>query len=116
MVGIAQLVERRLVVADVAGSSPVTHPSRSQEPDPYGSGSCASRVNLVPIAMTPDPPGTLRVWYAAYGSNTDAARFGCYLRGGCPEGGARSYPGCRDTSAGSDESSHRVEVSSQTSD
>jgi hypothetical protein len=25
-VGIAQLVERRLVVADVAGSSPVTHP------------------------------------------------------------------------------------------
>ena len=27
MVGIAQLVERRLVVADVAGSSPVTHPS-----------------------------------------------------------------------------------------
>ena len=29
MVGIAQLVERRLVVADVAGSSPVTHPNRS---------------------------------------------------------------------------------------
>ena len=27
MVGIAQLVERRLVVADVAGSSPVTHPN-----------------------------------------------------------------------------------------
>ena len=27
MVGIAQLVERGLVVADVAGSSPVTHPS-----------------------------------------------------------------------------------------
>ena len=27
MVGIAQLVERRLVVADVAGSSPVTHPT-----------------------------------------------------------------------------------------
>ena len=26
MVGIAQLVERRVVVADVAGSSPVTHP------------------------------------------------------------------------------------------
>ena len=30
MVGIAQLVERRVVVADVAGSSPVTHP-RSQQ-------------------------------------------------------------------------------------
>ncbi len=28
MVGIAQLVERRVVVADVAGSSPVTHPRR----------------------------------------------------------------------------------------
>ena len=26
MVGVAQLVERRLVVADVAGSKPVTHP------------------------------------------------------------------------------------------
>ena len=30
LVGIAQLVERRLVVADVAGSSPVTHPSRTR--------------------------------------------------------------------------------------
>ena len=28
MVGVAQLVERRVVVADVAGSSPVTHPNR----------------------------------------------------------------------------------------
>jgi hypothetical protein len=27
MVGIAQLVERLVVVQDVAGSSPVTHPS-----------------------------------------------------------------------------------------
>ena len=27
MVGVAQLVERRVVVADVAGSSPVTHPT-----------------------------------------------------------------------------------------
>jgi hypothetical protein len=42
---------------------------------------------------------TRRVWYAAYGSNTDAARFDCYLRGGRPEGAARTYPGCRDTSA-----------------
>ncbi len=41
---------------------------------------------------------TRRVWYAAYGSNTDAARFDCYLRGGCPEGAARAHPGCRDTS------------------
>ncbi len=29
MVGVAQLVERRVVVADVAGSSPVTHPKAS---------------------------------------------------------------------------------------
>ena len=29
MVGVAQLVERRVVVADVAGSSPVTHPMKS---------------------------------------------------------------------------------------
>ena len=28
MVGVAQLVERRVVVADVAGSSPVTHPTK----------------------------------------------------------------------------------------
>ncbi|QNG35223.1 histone deacetylase [Geodermatophilaceae bacterium NBWT11] len=37
------------------------------------------------------------VWYAAYGSNTLASRFDCYLRGGRPAGGARTYPGCRDT-------------------
>ena len=29
MVGVAQLVEHLVVVQDVAGSSPVTHPSRS---------------------------------------------------------------------------------------
>ena len=28
MVGVAQLAERRVVVADVAGSSPVTHPKK----------------------------------------------------------------------------------------
>ncbi|MEU8514993.1 histone deacetylase [Kitasatospora sp. NPDC048722] len=36
------------------------------------------------------------VWYAAYGSNLDAARMSCYLAGGRPEGAARHYPGCRD--------------------
>ena len=40
-----------------------------------------------------------RVWYAAYGSNMHAERFACYLRGGRPPGGARTYPGCRDTRA-----------------
>lgn len=36
------------------------------------------------------------VWYASYGSNMNAARFGCYLAGGIPDGGTRLYPGCRD--------------------
>jgi hypothetical protein len=36
------------------------------------------------------------VWYAAYGSNLHGARFDHYLRGGRPEHGARTYPGCRD--------------------
>jgi len=31
MVGIAQLVERLVVVQDVAGSSPVTHPNNRQK-------------------------------------------------------------------------------------
>ncbi|MBN6040020.1 histone deacetylase [Amycolatopsis sp. 195334CR] len=36
------------------------------------------------------------VWYATYGSNMYAARFGCYLTGGTPPGAARSFPGARD--------------------
>ncbi|MEV7028327.1 histone deacetylase, partial [Kitasatospora sp. NPDC093558] len=36
------------------------------------------------------------VWYAAYGSNLDAARMACYLAGGRPEGAVRDFPGCRD--------------------
>jgi hypothetical protein len=34
MVGIAQLVERLVVVQDVAGSSPVTHPNSSPQKNP----------------------------------------------------------------------------------
>lgn len=37
------------------------------------------------------------VWYVSYGSNMNAARFGCYLAGGTPIGARRSFPGCRDT-------------------
>ncbi|MEU3712685.1 hypothetical protein [Streptomyces catenulae] len=37
-----------------------------------------------------------RVWYAAYGSNTQGERLACYLRGGRPAGARRTYPGCRD--------------------
>jgi hypothetical protein len=37
-----------------------------------------------------------RVWYAAYGSNLAFDRFRCYLAGGRPAGGMRTYLGCRD--------------------
>lgn len=40
---------------------------------------------------------TTLVWYAAYGSNMDRARFMNYVRGGVPVGGGRGTPGCRDT-------------------
>jgi len=40
---------------------------------------------------------TSLVWYAAYGSNMDRARFMVYVRGGMPVGGDRGTPGCRDT-------------------
>jgi hypothetical protein len=36
------------------------------------------------------------VWYAAYGSNLHLPRLTCYLEGGCPPGGSRTYAGCRD--------------------
>jgi hypothetical protein len=39
------------------------------------------------------------VWYASYGSNLLYERFACYLRGGRPEGAARTYPGARDHTA-----------------
>lgn len=39
------------------------------------------------------------VWYAAYGSNTLAARFDCYLTGGSFSPGQDPHPGCRDASA-----------------
>src|SRR5690349_15936571 len=38
MVGVAQLVERRVVVADVAGSSPVVHPGGHEAPAPREPG------------------------------------------------------------------------------
>lgn len=40
--------------------------------------------------------GQERVWYVAYGSNLSADRFRCYLVGGRPAGGLRTYAGCRD--------------------
>jgi hypothetical protein len=41
--------------------------------------------------------GEEAVWYVAYGSNLYQERFSCYLAGGRPRGGARTYTGCRDT-------------------
>ncbi|WP_309234447.1 histone deacetylase [Nocardia sp. XZ_19_385] len=38
----------------------------------------------------------MRVWYASYGSNMHRHRLRCYLRGGRPDGGALTLPGCRD--------------------
>jgi hypothetical protein len=38
------------------------------------------------------------IWYVSYGSNMRLARLRHYLAGGCPPGGARAYPGCRDPS------------------
>ncbi|GAA2468248.1 histone deacetylase [Streptomyces macrosporus] len=54
-----------------------------------------------PAPRRPDPLGARpaagrRVWYAAYGSNLHRERLTCYLAGGRPPGGARTYPGCRD--------------------
>lgn len=46
------------------------------------------------------------VWYAAYGSNTDAERFACYLRGGTPPGAAFRNPGARDPSLPRDDRPH----------
>ncbi|AKU16339.1 hypothetical protein [Luteipulveratus mongoliensis] len=42
------------------------------------------------------------VWYASYGSNLSAARFGHYLHGGQPAGATRDYPGARDPSPPTD--------------
>ncbi|MFG2830383.1 histone deacetylase [Streptomyces sp. NPDC048434] len=39
-----------------------------------------------------------RLWYAAYGSNMHRDRLTCYLAGGRPLGGLRTYPGCRNPS------------------
>ncbi|MFR9749985.1 histone deacetylase [Nocardia sp. 004] len=50
----------------------------------------------VPRRTNPQPCPDL-VWYAAYGSNMSLTRLRTYLRGGRPDGGALSVPGCRDS-------------------
>lgn len=43
------------------------------------------------------------VWYASYGSNLCRDRFLCYIKGGKPEGSAKSEIGCRDKSLPKDD-------------
>ncbi|MFC0672427.1 histone deacetylase [Brachybacterium hainanense] len=44
-----------------------------------------------------DPPQhDSLVWYVSYGSNMNAQRLDCYLRGGRPEGALITYTGARD--------------------
>ncbi|GAB7034896.1 histone deacetylase [Streptomyces platensis] len=45
---------------------------------------------------TARPDGERHLWYAAYGSNMHLDRLTYYLAGGCPPGGLRGFPGCRD--------------------
>lgn len=42
------------------------------------------------------------VWYVSYGSNMAAARFACYLEGGCLPGAAHVNPGARDATPAQD--------------
>jgi hypothetical protein len=49
-----------------------------------------------------------RVWYVAYGSNMSARRLACYISGGRPLGGRRTYRGCRDQSPPRDSAAIRV--------
>jgi oligoribonuclease (3'-5' exoribonuclease) len=51
MVGVAQLVERRVVVADVAGSSPVTHPTIQSSTSSACGGALSERLRQ-PSAVT----------------------------------------------------------------
>ncbi|MFI8082106.1 histone deacetylase [Kitasatospora sp. NPDC086009] len=61
-----------------------------------GSRDAAARWLLRPAGAAAADGDPDHVWYAAYGSNMCAERLACYLRGGRPPGGARTYPGCRD--------------------
>jgi hypothetical protein len=49
------------------------------------------------------------VWYASYGSNINADRFLCYIKGGQPEGSAQVETGCNDSSLPVDESTFTID-------
>src|SRR5699024_4040428 len=69
MVGVAQLVERRVVVADVAGSSPVTHPDREARTDRSGPRSFRRA-----LATSPGPRDPHRSYDRAVDDDPGAAR------------------------------------------
>lgn len=50
------------------------------------------------------------VWYASYGSNINADRFLCYIKGGQPEGSAQIEIGCKDPSFPVDESTFTIDL------
>jgi hypothetical protein len=49
------------------------------------------------------------VWYASYGSNINADRFLCYIKGGQPEGSAQVETGCKDPSLPVDDSTFIID-------
>ncbi len=62
MVGVAQLVEHLVVVQDVAGSSPVTHPKVRCRPRPSG-WPWRSVQQYVFSTSLPQCPGVLVFWH-----------------------------------------------------
>lgn len=54
------------------------------------------RVLVDAAAGNPEAGNPELVWYASYGSNMNPRRLACYLRGGAPDGGVMTLPGCRD--------------------
>ncbi len=57
--GVAQLVERRVVVADAAGSSPVTHP-KIREEKPPATHTVGAKWGQTPRGHTQTHTGTSR--------------------------------------------------------
>ncbi|WP_223590644.1 hypothetical protein [Neobacillus bataviensis] len=50
------------------------------------------------------------VWYASYGSNINAERFLCYIKGGRPVGSAKVEIGCKDPSLPIDETTFTINL------
>ena len=106
LVGVAQLVEHRVVVPGVAGSSPVTHPKRSSAvrpgstrpaggPGPPGLGrvACWPRRRRRPAAHPPLAAGPVG---RAAGAPPTGSRSCTPGRRRCP--GDRGWPGCTPSS------------------